>query len=158
MLQCFKRLRDSEKHPEEIYHEWISYENADYIDPSIKTWEGIYLKDDQQRTVHLFSIFRKNMLVINYFLNHFVFPQEAKQYPQKLISSARDLSSDRRTKIVTGFSGTNDTQLLSPVHIDQCDLPKFMKTDAVVLNNSLQPENKFYRSLPINVKIEEILE
>ncbi|CAF2919799.1 unnamed protein product [Rotaria sp. Silwood2] len=158
MLQCFRRLSDGEKHPEEIYHEWISYEDDDHLDPSIKTWEGINLKDDQQRTVHLFPTFRKNMLVINYFLNHFVFPQEAKQFPQKLISSAWDLSSDRRAKITTGFSGTNDTQLLLPIHIGQWDLPKLVKTDAVVLNNLLRRENEFYRSLPISVTIKEILE
>ncbi|CAF3845064.1 unnamed protein product, partial [Rotaria sp. Silwood1] len=158
MLQCFQRLSDGEKHPEEIYHEWISYDDDDHLDPSIKTWEGINLKDDQQRTVHLFPTFRKNMLVINYFLNHFVFPQEAKQFPQKLISSAWDLSSDRRAKITTGFSGTNDTQLLLPIHIGQWDLPKLVKTDAVVLNNLLRRENEFYRSLPISVTIKEILE
>ena len=75
MLQCFKRLSDIEKHPEEIFNEWISYENEDHLDPSIKTWEGINLKEDQQKRVHLIPTFRKNMLVINYFLNHFVFPQ-----------------------------------------------------------------------------------
>jgi len=39
-----------------------------------------------------------NILVINYFLNHFVFSREAKQFPHKLISSAWDLSSSARSK------------------------------------------------------------
>jgi hypothetical protein len=97
------------------------------------------------------------MLVIDYFLNHFVFPREAKQFPDKLVSSAWDLSSSSRTKIITGFSGTNDTQLLLPVHIRQCDLPELQKTDAIVLNNLLQPENDFYQYLPISTNSDEIL-
>ncbi|CAF1396340.1 unnamed protein product [Adineta ricciae] len=158
LSKCFKRLSDVEKHPGEIYHEWVLYENDDCLDPSIKTWEGINLKDDQQRTLHLFPTFRKNMLVINYFLNHFVFPQEAKQFPEKLVSSPWDLSTDRRAKILTGFSGTNDTQLLLPIHICQHDLPELVKTDAVVLNNLLRQENEFYQSLPINIKVKDIIE
>ena len=115
------------------------------------------MKDDQKTTGLLFPTLKKNMLVVNYFLNHFVFPQEAKQFPEKLISSAWDLSSDRRTKIITGFSGTNDTQLLLPIHIRQCDLPELRKTDAVVLNNLLRLENESYQSLPVSVTVDEIL-
>ncbi|CAF4460918.1 unnamed protein product [Rotaria sp. Silwood2] len=73
------------------------------------------------------------MIVINYFLNNFVFPREAKQFPHKLVASAWDLASSLRSKIVTGFSGTNDTQLLLPVHIQECDLPELQKTDAMLL-------------------------
>jgi hypothetical protein len=61
------------------------------------------------------------MLVINYFLNHF-------EFPHKLIVSAWDLSSSDRLKIITGFIGTNDTQLLLTVHIRQYDLPELQKT------------------------------
>jgi hypothetical protein len=96
-------------------------------------------------------------LIINYFLNHFVFPREAKQFPHKLVSSAWDLSSSTRSKIITGFSGTNDTQLLLPVHIRQYDLPELQKTDAIVVKNLLQPENEIYQSLPINATSDEIL-
>jgi hypothetical protein len=97
------------------------------------------------------------MLVVNYFLNHFVFPREAKQFPHKLVSSAWDLSSSARSKIITGFSGTNDTQMLLPVHIRQYDLPELQKTDAIVVNNLLQPENERYQPLPINASSDEIL-
>ncbi|CAF4845264.1 unnamed protein product, partial [Rotaria socialis] len=58
---------------------------------------------------------------------------------------------------MTGFSGTNDTQLLLPVHIQQCDLSELKKTDAVVLNNLLQPKNEHYQDLPISASSEEIL-
>ncbi|CAF4362026.1 unnamed protein product, partial [Rotaria sordida] len=149
MLQCFNRLSQDESDPEMIYEQWISLEEENDIIASIKQWKRVNLKDYQQRTQLLFPTLRYNMLVINYFLNHFVFPQEAKQFPHKLVASAWDLSSSLREKIITGFSGTNDTQLLLPVHIRQCDLPELQKTDAIVLSNLLQSENDRYQYLSI---------
>ncbi|CAF5128901.1 unnamed protein product, partial [Rotaria sp. Silwood1] len=81
----------------------------------------------------------------------------AKQFPHKLVASPWDLSSSSREKIITGFSGTNDTQLLLPVHIRQCDLPELKKTDAIVLNNLLRPENDHYQYLSISTSSDEIL-
>ncbi|CAF1403176.1 unnamed protein product [Adineta steineri] len=157
MLQCFDRLNQNESNPEMIYEEWISLEEENETISNIKQWKRVNLKDHQQRTQQLFPTLRYNMLIINYFLNHFVFPQEAKQFPHKLVSSAWDLSSSARSKIITGFSGTNDTQLLLPVHIHQCDLPELRKTDAIVLNNLLQEKNDHYHYLPISSNSDEIL-
>ena len=36
MLRCFKRLSENEKHPEEVYQEWINYEDEHHLDPTIK--------------------------------------------------------------------------------------------------------------------------
>ncbi|CAF5105661.1 unnamed protein product, partial [Rotaria sp. Silwood1] len=94
MVQCFNRLNQDESDPEMIYDQWISLEEENNIIASIKQWKRVNLKDYQQRTQLLFPTLRYNMLVINYFLNHFVFPQEAKQFPHKLVASAWDLSSD----------------------------------------------------------------
>ena len=157
MDQCFNRLSQNESDPEIIYDEWISLEVDNETIATIKQWKRVNLKDYQQRTQLLFPTLRYNMLVINYFLNHFVFLQEAKQFPQKLVASAWDLSSSLREKIITGFSGTNDTQLLLPVNIRQCDLAELQKTDAVVLNNLLQLENDHYQYLSINTNSDEIL-
>ncbi|CAF1097430.1 unnamed protein product [Adineta steineri] len=157
LIQCFGRLSDEESDPASIYNQWISNEEDDNIPSSIKQWKGVNLKDYHQRIHDLFPTLRYNMLVINYFLNHFVFPREAKQFPSKLVASAWDLSSSLRSKNITGFSGTNDTQLLLPIHIRQYDLPELQQTDAIVVNNLLQPENDRYQSLPINVTSEEIL-
>jgi hypothetical protein len=157
MVQCFDRLSEEERDPESIYAEWISQEDENDVPQNIKQWKGVNLKDFQQETRQIFHTLRYNMLVINYFLNHFVFPREAKQFPHKLVSSAWDLSSAIRSKIITGFSGTNDTQLLLPVHIRQCDLPQLQKTDAIVINNLLQPENENYQYLSVNANSETIL-
>ncbi|CAF4667474.1 unnamed protein product, partial [Rotaria sp. Silwood2] len=147
LSQCFNRLYEEETNPASIYDQWILYEDANDIPTCIKQWNGVNLKDYKQRTLYLLPIFRYNILVINYFLNYFVFPREAKQFPNKLVSSAWDLSSSLRSKIITGFSGTNDTQLLLPIHVRQYDLPELQKTDAIVVNNILQPENETYQFL-----------
>ncbi|CAF1024726.1 unnamed protein product [Adineta steineri] len=157
MFQCFHRLNNEEKDPESIYTEWILEENENTIPPNLKQWKGINLKYGEEEIHEIFCILRYNMLVINYFLNYFVFPREAKQFPNKLISSAWDLSSPERTKIITGFSGTNDTQLLLPSHIYQCDLPQLQSTDAIVINNLLQIENENYQNLPSDITTEMIL-
>jgi hypothetical protein len=157
LTQCFNRLNDEESDPALIYDQWILYEEDNYIPTSIKQWKGVNLKDYQQTSGLLFPALKCNMLVINYFLNHFVFPREAKQFPHKLVASAWDLSSSARSKIITGFSGTNDTQLLLPAHIRQYDLPELKKTDAIVISNLLQPANGSYEPLPINVASNEIL-
>ncbi|CAF2137162.1 unnamed protein product [Rotaria magnacalcarata] len=157
MFQCFDRLSQDESDPEMIYDEWISLEEENETISSIKQWKTVNLKDYQQRTQRLFPTLRYNMSVINYFLNHFVFPREAKQFPHKLVSSPWDLFASSRTKIIIGFSGTNDTQLLLPVHIRQYDLPQLQKTDALVLNNLLQPKNDHYQYLPISTSSDEIL-
>ncbi|CAF4864107.1 unnamed protein product, partial [Rotaria sp. Silwood2] len=158
LIQGFVRLSKTEGNPASTYEQWIPAEEQDGVPSSIKQWKGVNLKDYQQQTQDIFSTLRYNMLVVNYFMNHFVFPREAKQFPHKLVSSAWDLSSSLRSKIITGFSGTNDTQLLLPVHIRQYDLPELQKTDAIVINNLLQPENESYQSLPINATSNETLD
>ena len=157
LFQCLTRLSEKENDPSSIYDQWILYEKRDDIPYCIKQWERVNLKDYQQRTSFIFPTFQYNMLVINYFLNHFVFPQEAKQFPHKLVASAWDLSSSARSKIITGFSGTNDTQLLLPIDIRQYDLSELEKTDAIVINNLLKTNNESYQSLPFDVNSNEIL-
>ena len=97
------------------------------------------------------------MLVVNYYFNHFVYPREAKQFLNKLVSSTWDLSSSLRSKIITGFSSTNNTLLLIPLHMHQYDLPELQKTDAIVLNNLLQTKNENYQSLTVTDGSNEIL-
>ncbi|CAF3852881.1 unnamed protein product [Rotaria sordida] len=156
LLKCFHRL-SKEKDPALIYNQWISYDEKDQISSSIQEWKSVNLRYNQQRIHFLFPTFRYNMLVINYFLNNFVFPREAKQFPYKLIASAWNLSSNISSNIITGFSGTNDTQLLLPVHICQNDLPELQKTDAIVVNNLLKSENESYQTLAMNTTSIDIL-
>ena len=112
------------------------------------------------------------MPVINYFLNHFVFPRHARTFERKLISSGWDIatqnstSEDRclgelkenvkpvagsgkqplraSTSLTVGFSGTNDNKTLLPLNVVQSDLPGLAHTNAEVLTYLLQPRNREY--------------
>jgi hypothetical protein len=88
LTQCFGRLNDHENDPASIYDQWVTFDDTGDIPFSIQQWRGVNLKDYQQQTQLLFPTLRYNMLVVNYFLNYFVFPREAKQFPHKLVSSA----------------------------------------------------------------------
>ncbi|CAF2934843.1 unnamed protein product [Rotaria sp. Silwood2] len=58
---------------------------------------------------------------------------------------------------ITGFSGTNDTQLLLPIHICQHDLSELQTTNAIVIHYLLQSENKHYEALLNNADANQIL-
>ncbi|CAF5105503.1 unnamed protein product, partial [Rotaria sp. Silwood1] len=134
----YSGLNEEETDPASIYDQWILYEDEKYIPKSIKQWNKINLKDYQQQFDYLFSTLRHNMLVINCFLDYFVFSRETKQFPHKLVASVWNFSSSLLSEIITGFSGTNDIQLLLPIHIRQYDLSELQKTDTIVLNNLLK--------------------
>ena len=157
LTECFSYLSEKENDPTSIYNGWISNEDDFSLPTSIKQWKGVNLKDFQQRTNVIFPTFRYNIFVIDYFLNNFVFPRESKQFSHKLVSSAWDLSSSSRSHIITGFSGTNDTTLLLPGHIRQCDLSELRKTDAIVVNYLLQSENENYQHFSLYATSNEML-
>ncbi|GLC49187.1 thioredoxin-disulfide reductase [Pleodorina starrii] len=65
---------------------------------------------------------RHNRAVVNFWLNHRVYPTETRQYPQRLASSAWHLADNSRRQVV-GFSGTNDNHRLLPLQVAQADIP-----------------------------------
>ncbi|GLC35571.1 thioredoxin-disulfide reductase [Pleodorina starrii] len=65
---------------------------------------------------------RHNMAVVDFWLNHRVYPTETRQYPQRLASSAWHLADNTRRQMV-GFSGTNDNHRLLPLQVAQADIP-----------------------------------
>lgn len=112
------------------------------------------------------------MAVINYFLNHHVFPRHSRIFERKLVSSGWDIptqvpsagdkshasskensqpgrdsikaSAGGSTSLTVGFSGTNDNKTLLPLNILQDDLPGLMHTNAEVLTYLLQSRNRRY--------------
>ncbi|UJR29753.1 hypothetical protein I4U23_017301 [Adineta vaga] len=153
-LQCLNHLNEKSNESSIIFHQWINYEDDQSISNDIK----IYFNDYQTRIYVLYPILRFNMLVINYYLNHFVYPQEMKQYSNKIIASSWDLSSSIRSHMTIGFSGTSDTQLLLPIYVQQYNLSQLDKTDAIVLNNLFQCQNENYHTLSINANSDDILQ
>jgi hypothetical protein len=95
---------------------------------SLKDWKAINVDDEGQMIEILFHL-RDSMIVIDYYLNNFVFPRHAKQFEMKLQTSGWDISlfmpsADSVTPkgaeehidmcLTTGFSGTNDCMYSYP--------------------------------------------
>ncbi|KMU80414.1 hypothetical protein CISG_02265 [Coccidioides immitis RMSCC 3703] len=96
----------------------------------------------------LWTHLRYQTVVIDYFLNHFVFPKHAKQFQVKLQASGWDIPlfsvGGQTSALTSGFSGTNDNRTLLPLNIKQRDLPMLSHTNAEVLTYLLQPRNRTY--------------
>ena len=128
-----------------IYSKWVDFCHQDYIPEELKSFSSVNLLDQIQFHA-LYDLFHRHMLVVDYWLEYIVYRQEAKQFPQKLSANGWDLCREN-DNLVTGFSGTNETQLLLPLTIEQRDLPSLQGTNALVMHNMLKPENQFYCSL-----------
>ena len=78
--QVFAAL-DNDKEKEHIYEEWIRKMPKEvFIDDSIREYAGVNLSDSNQKYNMLFPILKIYPPVINFWLNNFVFPKEAKQF------------------------------------------------------------------------------
>ena len=112
------------------------------------------------------------MVVINYFLNHHVFPRHCRVFERKIVSSGWDIATQassagdgslavskessrpamdtvessavQSTSLTVGFSGTNDNKTLLPLNVLQNDLPGLTHTNADVLTYLLQSRNRRY--------------
>ena len=116
---------------EELYFNWTHAHGA------------INLMDDDFKN-QLFEECKFSMSCIHFYLNHFVFPKELKQFPHLLVSTGWDLNKS------SGFSGTNDTELLLP-NIAQNNLESLKYTNAQVLRNILENDKYFTESNGDNI-------
>ena len=128
-----------------IYDKWISICESLYVPKELRSFSCVNMSDQVQIDT-LYALFNKHSMVVDYWLENFVYPLEARQFPQKLSANGWDLCREDKNP-VTGFSGTNETQLLLPLTIEQCDLPVLQGTNALVINNMLKEENQFYHSV-----------
>ncbi|KAI1811621.1 hypothetical protein GGS20DRAFT_592862 [Poronia punctata] len=101
---------------------------------------GVNLEDRVTCEEEIFPHLRFSQGAINYFLANNVFPKEMKEFPSKLCASGWDIGKVK-TYPTTGFSGTNDSRAVLPLTVDQLDLREQQHTNALVLENLLQPEN-----------------
>jgi len=144
------QLRQSLEHilksddPSQLYDR-VSQDSS--LPDSLKEWNSINV-DDLAQLVEIWKHLRVNSVIINYFLNNFVFPKHAKQFQVKLQASGWDIplftDGDSKGNITTGFSGTNDSRGMLPLTIRQQDLPGLAHTNAEVLTYLLQPRNREY--------------
>jgi hypothetical protein len=151
------QLRQSLEHvvksddPSSAYNRWTH--TAVTLPDSLKEWNVINV-DDEAQLADIWKHVRCNIVVIDYFLNNFVFPKHAKQFRMKLQASGWDIplfsrqslqNANKLSKgLTTGFSGTNDNKRMLPLTITQDDLPGLLHTSASVLTTLLQPRNRQY--------------
>jgi hypothetical protein len=122
------------------YEEWIKGSLAD-LPESLHNLRGLNLDDAEQKHLHIFPRLRYNKAVIDFYLSECVFPKEAQEFPHKLTTNAWDIAF-QKTKLTTGFSGTNDNRYLLPLSIEQIDSKEQRHTNAQVLEYLLRDENR----------------
>ena len=124
------------------YERWV--QDAPELPASSRQLRGINLKDSVQCSQVVFPALRLAKGAIDFYLSNIVFPKEMKEFPKKLSSSGWDIAREK-VHPTTGFSGTNDSRYILPLSVIQCDLPKQVHTNALVLDHLLRPENSFKR-------------
>jgi hypothetical protein len=131
--------------PVRVYDSFIQ---STEIPESLREYENIN-EDDSFQVETLWRHIRYSTTVVDYFLNHFVFPRHAKQFSVKLQTNAFDLPlTCADPKLVrprtTGFSGTNDNRDLLPSNCPQTDLKSLLHTNAMVVTYLLSERNRAY--------------
>lgn len=120
------------------YQAWI--QDANDLPAAFKQLQGINLKDRPLCTSELFPALRFSKSVVDFFLAHIVFPKQMKEFPHKLSASGWDIGK-RKTRPVTGFSGTNDSRCMLPTDVHHIDHSDQKHTNALVLEYILHPDN-----------------
>ncbi|TVY57509.1 hypothetical protein LCER1_G002022, partial [Lachnellula cervina] len=127
---------------------------------SLRDWGSINI-DDEAQIKEIWTHVHYQVIVVDYFLNNFVFPRHAKQFQLKLQASGWDIplfspqspatiieksraSNSFQLPLTTGFSGTNDSKRMLPLTIKQQDLSGLAHTNAEVLTYLLQQRNRQY--------------
>lgn len=132
----------------------IEYENwtqgLGSLPESLRHW-NVMNADDQGQTGQLWQHLRLRRSVLDYYMNHSVFPLHARQFATNLQASGWDIpvapqldASGTPRVGTTGVSGTNDNNTMLPLNIRQDDLPGLRQTNAEVLTYLLQPRNSGY--------------
>ena len=131
-----------------MYSAWVSMAAPNSVHESIREFDSINREDPLQMNKLVYPFLRYHVDAINFFVNHTIFPSEAKEFPWKLIANGWSMTSSSRERCVTGFSGTNDTRHLLPGSTKQQDLPQLKHTNAYVCSLLLRPCNNRYHVLP----------
>lgn len=140
--KCFELLQKSDD-PTVEYARWTNLCTS--LPDSLRNWSAVNLEDDRQCYNDIYPALRFNKKLADYFLNAVVFPQEGKEFDEKLSTSGWDIPlRPGRENLSTGFSGTNDNRFLLPLTISQQDLPELQHTSGKVLDYVTRQENLRY--------------
>jgi hypothetical protein len=140
LLLCFDLLAKLDDAMTEYDH-WVELERD--IPATLRQLNGVNTEDEAQVDESLVPLLSRNKRVVDFYLSQVVFPRAAREFPEKLPTSAWDLVEDKKN-LTTGFSGTNDNRYLLPTSITQEDPKSVLGTNALVLQYILRPENDYY--------------
>lgn len=138
--QCFELLYQLDN-PSLEYDQWVGRHGN--IPEDLRELTGVNVKNREVFRTKIVPMFSRNSAVVDFFLSYIVFPQAARQFPDKLSTSGWDLA-ESKPHVITGFSGTNDNRYLLPTSIAQADPLGQLGTNALVLTYLLKPENNNY--------------
>jgi len=138
LRQALARVLKSDD-PSTEYTRWT--QSTDAFPASLRAWNVINI-DDEVQIRDIWIAIRYQVVVIDYFLNNFVFSLHARQFQAKLQSSGWDIPSFDSPALTTGFSGTNDNRSMLPLTIQQADLPALAHTNAEVLTYLLHSRSR----------------
>ncbi|PWY75305.1 hypothetical protein BO94DRAFT_578003 [Aspergillus sclerotioniger CBS 115572] len=142
--QALRRVLQSDD-PSSAYARWTHRSTS--LPKPLRQWNLINADDDAQLR-QMWSHLRYELVVINDYLNDFVFPVHARQFQHKLQASGWDIPRLALNRLdptlTTGFSGTNDNKKMLPLSVKQRDLPELSHTNAEVLSYLLQARNRSY--------------
>ncbi|KGO72346.1 Protein of unknown function DUF3645 [Penicillium expansum] len=140
LRDCFALLAKLHD-PSTEFQNWVA-PCIDALPAGLRTCSGVNLEDDNTFSQILFPLLRYQKAILDFYLSHFVFSREAKEFPRKLSSSAWDIPARRGLQLTTGFSGTNDNRFLLPLSVHQRDLGELLHTNAMVLRLLLREDNR----------------
>lgn len=151
---CLHKLKDkfSAQVADKMLSAWLQgHVLSDQLrDPTFPHWltsfENIDLADEQcltQLHLHLAN----NMHAIYFYLNQFVFPEEAFQYRYKISANAHSLVGYNRA---LGFSGTDDRKITMPHQVLSLRSQSQQGTNGKLLAILTQPRNSAYHALAVN--------
>ncbi|KIW18198.1 hypothetical protein PV08_02486 [Exophiala spinifera] len=137
LLECITILLRTAD-PSHEYEQWVRQGG---LPEKYHSFNCINL-DDSSLLDYLYGSLRKCGPVVEFFLEHVVFPTEAKEFSHKFSSSSWDLCSTDGGKITSGFSGTCDSRV--PLTCFQKDLEGLRHSTALTLTTLLRQNNRRY--------------
>lgn len=146
LFEAFEHVLKSEQAAIQ-YNEWVAHASPELPTP-FRHLSSISIKDRVTCITKIFPALRFSKGVIDYYLSHFCFKKELKEFPLKLSASGGDLGTEK-TQPIVGFSGTNDTMHVLPLGVKQLDLVTQRHTNAEVLSHLLQEETSIDHMLPV---------
>ncbi|RYP92931.1 hypothetical protein DL770_000981 [Monosporascus sp. CRB-9-2] len=156
-LQQTRQALESVLKSDDPGSEYEKWSDRDHFPEYLRDWHSINV-DDGQQLHQIWQFVRYKVVVIDYYMNKFVFPQHAKQFKVKLQSNGWDIPlfsnsevntakkgpSTKIKRLTTGFSGTSDECANFPLTIKQDNLPSLAHTNAEVLTYLLQYRSRSY--------------